>query len=106
MSCGATRPKKGRCTCAGPFFFGRGTTMGLLQTFDFDIGLSFMGELPIEEVKDILRKRVTHLAHILQYLEVHQAEALADEHVPNRSASAVFEHPRQMNCGLFWNAHG
>jgi DNA-binding PadR family transcriptional regulator len=73
------------------------------QTFVFDIGLSFMSALPIEEVKGYLRKRVTHLEHILQYLEAHQAEELADEHVPDRLASAVFEHHRRhLQTELDW----
>ena len=73
------------------------------QTFEFDIGLSFMGALPIEEVKGYLRKRVTHLEHILQYLDAHQAEELADEHVPNRLASAVFDHSRvHLKAELDW----
>jgi DNA-binding PadR family transcriptional regulator len=73
------------------------------QTFAFDIGLSFMSALPIEEVKGYLRKRVTHLEHIRQYLEAHQAEELADEHVPDRLASAVFEHHRRhLQTELDW----
>jgi DNA-binding PadR family transcriptional regulator len=73
------------------------------QTFAFDIGLSFMSALPIEEVKGYLRKRVTHLEHVLQYLEAHQAEQLADEHVPDRLASAVFEHHRRhLQTELDW----
>jgi DNA-binding PadR family transcriptional regulator len=73
------------------------------QTFAFDIGLSFMSALPIGEVKGYLRKRVTHLEHVLQYLEAHQAEQLADEHVPDRLASAVFEHHRRhLQAELDW----
>ncbi len=73
------------------------------QTFDFDIGLSFMGALPIEEVAGYLRKRVTHLEHILHYLDAHQAEELADEHVPNRLVSAVFDHHRlHLQAELDW----
>jgi DNA-binding PadR family transcriptional regulator len=73
------------------------------QTFDFDIGLSFMSVLPIEEVKGYLQKRVTHLERILQYLDVHQAEELADEHVPNRLVSAVFDHHRlHLRAELDW----
>jgi DNA-binding PadR family transcriptional regulator len=64
------------------------------QTFVFDIGLSFMGALPVDEVKRYLRKRATHLEHILHHLEVHQAEEMADEHVPGHLASAVFDHHR------------
>jgi DNA-binding PadR family transcriptional regulator len=74
------------------------------QTFDFDIGLSFMSALPVEEVNECLRKRVTHLEHILQYLEAHQAEELADtDHVPTRLATAVFDHHRRhLQTELDW----
>jgi DNA-binding PadR family transcriptional regulator len=74
------------------------------QTFDFDIGLSFMSALPIDEVKGYLRKRVTHLEHILQYLEAHQAEELADtDHVPTHLATAVFgHHRRHLQAELDW----
>ncbi len=82
---------------------GRGEFMRLLRevwaeveqpTFSFDIGISFMGALPIEDVKIYLHKRVTHLETILQYLDAHQAEELAEEHVPGRLASIVFDHHR------------
>ena len=74
------------------------------QTFDFDIGLSFMSSLPIDEVKGYLRKRVTHLEHILQYLEAHQAEELTDtDHVPTHLASTVFDHHRRhLQIELDW----
>ena len=73
------------------------------QTFDFDIGLSFMGALPIEEVKEYLRKRITHLEHIVEYLDAHQAEEMADERVPNRLASTVFDHHRvHLGAELDW----
>jgi DNA-binding PadR family transcriptional regulator len=74
------------------------------QTFDFDIGLSFMSALPMDEVKGYLRKRVTHLEHILQYLEAHQAEELADtDHVPTHLATAVFgHHRRHLQAELDW----
>jgi DNA-binding PadR family transcriptional regulator len=73
------------------------------QYFTFDIGLSFMSALPIEEVKDLLRKRVKHLEHIIQYLEVHQAEQLADGRVPGHLATTVFDHHRaHLNAELDW----
>jgi DNA-binding PadR family transcriptional regulator len=73
------------------------------QTFDFDIGLSFIGALPVEEVKAYLQKRVTYLEHVLQYLDTHQAEELADEHVPNRLVSTVFDHHRvHLRAELGW----
>jgi DNA-binding PadR family transcriptional regulator len=73
------------------------------QTFDFDIGLSFISALPIDEVKGYLQKRVTHLEHILEYLEAHQAERLASEHTPGRLVSAVFGHHRlHLQAELDW----
>jgi len=73
------------------------------QYFAFDIGLSFMEALPIEEVKGHLRKRVKHLEHIIQYLEAHQAEQLADERVPGRLAAVVFDHHRaHLKAELDW----
>jgi DNA-binding PadR family transcriptional regulator len=74
------------------------------QTFAFDIALSFMSALPIEEVKEYLQKRVSHLEHILQFLEGHQAEELADtDHVPMHLASAVFDHHRRhLQAELDW----
>jgi DNA-binding PadR family transcriptional regulator len=74
------------------------------QTFDFDIGLSFMSSLPVDEMKGYLQKRVTHLEHILQYLEAHQAEELADtDHVPTHLASTVFDHHRRhLQAELDW----
>lgn len=74
------------------------------QNFDFDIGLTFMSALPVDEVKGYLRKRVTHLEHILQYLDTHQAEELADtDHVPRHLASTVFDHHRRhLQTELDW----
>jgi DNA-binding PadR family transcriptional regulator len=74
------------------------------QTFDFDIGLSFMSSLPLDEAKGYLQKRVTHLEHTLQYLEAHQAEELADtDHVPTHLASTVFDHHRRhLQVELDW----
>ena len=73
------------------------------QYFIFDIGLNFMSALPNEDVKGYLQKRVKQLAHVLQYLDAHQAEELADEHVPNRLASTVFDHHRvHLKAELDW----
>jgi DNA-binding PadR family transcriptional regulator len=74
------------------------------QTFDFDIGLSFMSALPTEEAKEYLRKRITHLEHTLQYLDAHQTEELADtDHVPMHLASTVFDHHRRhLQAELDW----
>jgi DNA-binding PadR family transcriptional regulator len=66
------------------------------QSFAFDIGVSFMAALPIEEVKGGLRTRIAHLEQTLAFLRQHQAEELADgEHVPTHLTSAVFDHHRR-----------
>ena len=73
------------------------------QYFTFDIGLSFMSALPIEEVKGYLQKRVKHLEHIVQHLNDHQAEQLAGERVPPHLTTAVFNHHRvHLNAELDW----
>ena len=73
------------------------------QYFAFDIGLSFMEALPIGEVKGYLRKRVKHLEHIIQHLEAHQEEQLADERVPGHLAAVVFDHHRaHLRAELDW----
>jgi DNA-binding PadR family transcriptional regulator len=73
------------------------------QYFTFDIGLSFIEALPIKEVEGHLRKRVKHLEHIVQYLDAHEAEQLADEHVPHCLTAAVFDHHRvHINAELAW----
>jgi DNA-binding PadR family transcriptional regulator len=62
------------------------------QYFAFDIGLSFMSALPIEEVKGYLQERVRRLKHTIHHIEAHRAEQLADVHVPPHLTAAVFEH--------------
>jgi DNA-binding PadR family transcriptional regulator len=64
------------------------------QYFTFDIGLTFIGALEPDEVKGYLRRRVEYLQQTLEYLEHHKAETMADEHVPQLLASAVFDHSR------------
>jgi DNA-binding PadR family transcriptional regulator len=59
----------------------------------FDIGLTFIRALPVEEVKDYLRHRVAQLEAILQHLDEHQREQMAHEEAP-RVAAAVFDHSR------------
>jgi hypothetical protein len=68
------------------------------------MGLSFMSALPIDEVKGYLRKRITHLEHVLEYLDTHQAEELADTgNVPTHLASTVFDHHRRhLQAELDW----
>ena len=70
--------------------------------YAFDIGLTFMGALPSEEVKGHLRGRVAHLEAILQHLDEHEEEQLALEEVP-RLATAVFAHSRaHFEAELSW----
>jgi len=64
------------------------------QTFEFDIGLSFMSALTMDEIKEYLQERVAHLEETLKYLDAHQAEEIAEEHVPTLLASTVFDHSR------------
>jgi DNA-binding PadR family transcriptional regulator len=73
------------------------------QTFSFDIGLSLMSALPIEEAKGSLKKRVAQLEHTLSFLDSHQEEQLADENVPRAFASAIFSHHRShLQTELEW----
>jgi DNA-binding PadR family transcriptional regulator len=73
------------------------------QFFTFDIGLSFIEALPIEEVKGYLRKRLKHLEHITHYLDAHEAEQLANEYAPNCLTAAIFDHHRvHLNAELDW----
>ncbi len=72
------------------------------QYYTFDIGLTFMKALPLEEVKGYLRKRVAQLETILQHLDAHEEEQLAHEEVP-RLAAAVFAHSRaHFEAELSW----
>jgi DNA-binding PadR family transcriptional regulator len=59
--------------------------------FAIDIGLAFIEALPVEEVKEFLRGRLTQLRTIIQHIVTHRAEQLAQEQVP-RVAAAVFDH--------------
>lgn len=59
--------------------------------YDIDIGLMFMGALPLEEVKGYLRGRIAQLEGILQHIAEHRAEQLAEPEVP-ALAAAVFDH--------------
>jgi DNA-binding PadR family transcriptional regulator len=61
--------------------------------YTFDIGLTFMEALPLEEIKGYLRGRLSQLESILQYLDAHEEKQLAREEVP-RLAAAVFAHSR------------
>jgi DNA-binding PadR family transcriptional regulator len=73
------------------------------QYYAFDIGLTFMSALPIEEVKAHLRGRVKRLEHTIQHVEAHQAEQLANVHVPPNLTTAVFDHHLlHFNAELDW----
>jgi DNA-binding PadR family transcriptional regulator len=72
------------------------------QYFAFDIGLTFMKALDVEEVKRYLRQRLGQLEAILEHLQVHQAEQMAHDEVP-RLAAAVFDHSRaHFEAELVW----
>jgi len=72
------------------------------QYFDMDVGLAFMNALPVEEVKQYLRQRVTMLEEVLRRVQEHQAEETAIPDVPPQ-AQAVFEHSRlHMEAELTW----
>jgi DNA-binding PadR family transcriptional regulator len=59
--------------------------------FTIDIGLTYMKDLPLDEVKGYLRERITQLEKTIQYVNEHRVEQLARDHVP-RIADAVFDH--------------
>ncbi|MBN1428347.1 MAG: PadR family transcriptional regulator [Anaerolineae bacterium] len=61
------------------------------QYFALDIGIFFMGALPIQEVKGYLHKRIAMLEEVLQHLDEHQAEQMENPEVP-RLAKAIFDH--------------
>ena len=63
------------------------------QFFPFDIGLFFMHVLPREEVLASLSNRVDQLEKVLQYLDQHQSESMAQDQVP-LLAKAIFDHTR------------
>jgi len=73
------------------------------QYYTFDIGLSFMSALPIEEVKATLRERIKRLEQTIQHIEAHRAEQLADVHVPSNMTASVFDHHLlHFNAELDW----
>jgi DNA-binding PadR family transcriptional regulator len=62
-----------------------------LQYFGMDIYLFFMGVLPLEEVKGYLQQRLAILESVVDHLQSHRAEVLANPEVP-RLAGAIFDH--------------
>jgi DNA-binding PadR family transcriptional regulator len=72
------------------------------QYYDIDVGLAFMSALPAEEVEQYLRQRVTMLEEVLQHIQEHQEEQMANPNVPAQ-ARTVFEHSRlHMEAELAW----
>jgi len=61
------------------------------QYFALDIGLFFMDALPIEEVIEHLRARVTQLDTIIEHIRIHRAEQISHPEVPGL-AGAIFDH--------------
>jgi len=72
------------------------------QYFSLDIGLAFMGALPLEDIRDYLRRRLAQLEETLPYLDSHQREEMMEPGKP-RSAVAIFEHARvHFQAELAW----
>ncbi|MBN2004314.1 MAG: PadR family transcriptional regulator [Anaerolineae bacterium] len=72
------------------------------QYFDIDVGLAFMRALPVEEIKQYLQQRVTMLEEVLQHIQEHQDEQIANPNIPAQ-ARAVFEHSLlHMEAELAW----
>ncbi len=72
------------------------------QYFAIDVGLAFMNALPVGEVKQYLQQRVTMLEEVLQHIQEHQEDQMANPNVPAQ-ARAVFEHSRlHMEAELTW----
>jgi len=72
------------------------------QYFAIDVGLAFMNALPVEEVKSYLHQRVTMVEEVLQHIQEHQEEQMANPDIPAQ-ARAVFEHSRlYMEAELAW----
>jgi len=61
------------------------------QYFALDIYLFFLESLPLDEVKTYLRMRQAGLQTVLEHLQSHRAEELANPEVP-RLAMAIFDH--------------
>ena len=72
------------------------------QYFAIDVGLAFMSALPVQEVKQYLQQRVTMLEEVLQHIQEHQEEQMANPDVPAQ-ARAVFTHSLlHMEAELTW----
>ncbi len=72
------------------------------QYFTTDLGLFFMDALPHEEVLEHLQGRLDELSQIVEYLERHRAENMADPHVPRR-ARFIFDHSKaHLEAELAW----
>ncbi|MFN2297729.1 MAG: helix-turn-helix transcriptional regulator [Anaerolineales bacterium] len=73
------------------------------QSFEFDLGLSFISALSEQEVTDSLRQRIAGLERVLAYIGTHEKEQRAEEHTPKRLVAAVFDHHRaHLQAELEW----
>jgi len=61
------------------------------EHYALDICLFFLDSLPLHEIKDYLRMRLTVLQETLKHIESHRGEQLSNPHVP-RLAGAIFDH--------------
>lgn len=72
------------------------------RTNPIDIAVAFMRDLPPEELRGYLGRRIEGLRHALRYLDLHEGEALTQEGVP-RESSLIFSHARhQLRSELAW----
>jgi len=72
------------------------------QTSPLDIGIAFLQDLPREEVRGYLEKRVEGLESSLEYLRRHEEETLAKPQVPEESRF-IFSHARfRLEGELAW----
>ena len=72
------------------------------QFFATDLGLFFMDALPLEEVLEHLQARLDELNRTAEYLQRHQAENMANPHVP-RQARFIFDHSQaHLDAELAW----
>lgn len=70
-----------------------------------DIAIAFIRDLPENEVRGYLRKRIEYLEHALAYLIQHEQETLTDHHVPKESRF-IFSHARyQLTAERDWTCN-
>jgi DNA-binding PadR family transcriptional regulator len=61
------------------------------EYYQLDVALAFSGALPIDEVKDYIKKRIGFLEDGIKHIEEHKKEQLSKPGIP-RLAKAVFSH--------------